>query len=645
MRKSLFTYILSFVLSFCVISWISGGTVSIAASQGDQVSFGNPPADITDPAGPATRPSSPPDDTEGQALSGSDGTVTLRYYCGVSAPLKGIAGDPPGDEVYKELEKKTHVKIVLDRPPEDVILEKFNLMVAAGDMPDIAEIPWSRYPGFFYMLTENGVISRLDSLIEKNAPNMNKILQTDLEARKQAMDDDGAIYRFPILNRSGNEVEYGPVIRGDLLKKYGLPVPGTIDEWEKMLKLFKERNAVRDPLTFDMSVLKKSHSFIGAFGITADFSLQYETVLYGPLEEPYKRFLSTFSRWYKTGLIDKEFPVLKNTQAVDRMIAGDAGAFIGTAEDIGAVLKAWEGADNGYELVAAPNPVLPGENKLSIAAAAWKVDPEGGAVLSEMGKHPTEAVKWLDCLFEYLYGNADASSDTGSSPQQAGESLPARYEYSEQEEAVERWSGNIDWEHLALLPPVSITREENTDVSPMMKDISTFTEESFLKTVLGVQPLEEYEKYTDKAGKMGIGEATRTMQDALDRYNNRLEAGRIKVLVDESPLKMDTQPLVFDGTAFVPVRFVVEALGGSVEWDEKERKVTAVRGDDKVTLDIGSSEAEINGARKKLEEEDLFILNGRTYVPAEFVSEALGVETGWDEDARTVSVISGAAGK
>jgi len=223
--------------------------------------------------------------------------IMLRYFCALPPDTAGVISDLSEVEVYKELEKRTNMKISFIHPPADVQLQKFMVMMAAGDLPDLVELPWSRYPGILARAVEAGAVLKLDSLIEKNAPNLNGILQENNDIRRQVTADDGSIYQFPSLNRAENRVGYGPVIRGDLLKKLGLAVPETIDEWEKVLELFRNYKVCKTPLSFDMTALNSSRSFMGAFGIAMDFCLDDGRVVYGPIEKSYKDFLTTFNRW------------------------------------------------------------------------------------------------------------------------------------------------------------------------------------------------------------------------------------------------------------------------------------------------------------------------------------------------------------
>ena len=53
---------------------------------------------------------------------------------------------------------------------------------------------------------------------------------------------------------------------------------------------------------------------------------------------------------------------------------------------------------------------------------------------------------------------------------------------------------------------------------------------------------------------------------------------------------------------------------------------------------IDSAEAKVNGETKMMDA-PATIINGRTLVPARFISESFGAIVGWDKATKTVSII------
>lgn len=114
-------------------------------------------------------------------------------------------------------------------------------------------------------------------------------------------------------------------------------------------------------------------------------------------------------------------------------------------------------------------------------------------------------------------------------------------------------------------------------------------------------------------------------------------APQIQIQIDGKLESFDQSPLVLDGRTLLPLRAIFERLGAQVTWDEATQTITATRGNHRVTLRVGSAEAIIDGRSVTLTTPPV-ILQGRTYVPVRFVSEALGGYVGWDAQRQVVSI-------
>lgn len=99
----------------------------------------------------------------------------------------------------------------------------------------------------------------------------------------------------------------------------------------------------------------------------------------------------------------------------------------------------------------------------------------------------------------------------------------------------------------------------------------------------------------------------------------------------------DAQPGIVNNRVLVPVRFVSEALGATVQWDDQARKVTVIKQDRRVELTIGQSEVTVNGTLMSLDVAPVIHFD-RTFVPLRLVSEALGAKVEWDQDNYLVRV-------
>jgi len=115
-------------------------------------------------------------------------------------------------------------------------------------------------------------------------------------------------------------------------------------------------------------------------------------------------------------------------------------------------------------------------------------------------------------------------------------------------------------------------------------------------------------------------------------------ADRIGVIVNNVPIFFDSEPYIdANNRTMVPLRAIAEALGAQVQWDPRSRTVTITKGGSTVKLTIGSKTAEVNGRRKSMDTVPV-IKQDRTMVPLRYVGEFLGASVDWDGASRTVTV-------
>ena len=87
----------------------------------------------------------------------------------------------------------------------------------------------------------------------------------------------------------------------------------------------------------------------------------------------------------------------------------------------------------------------------------------------------------------------------------------------------------------------------------------------------------------------------------------------------------------------LPIRFVAEALGATVEWDATNYTVI-IRGNNvNLKIPVGSTTATVNETSKALDA-PAYIENGRTYTPLRFIAEALNATVDWNSTSQTVTI-------
>ncbi len=110
---------------------------------------------------------------------------------------------------------------------------------------------------------------------------------------------------------------------------------------------------------------------------------------------------------------------------------------------------------------------------------------------------------------------------------------------------------------------------------------------------------------------------------------------QIQITINGSPVNVSPAPTMQSGRVFVPLRGVFENLGATVVYSNGQINATGNGRD--ISLHIGSTAATVNGQPDTIDVAP-FIVGESTYVPLRFVSQALGAGVNWDESSQTVAI-------
>lgn len=108
----------------------------------------------------------------------------------------------------------------------------------------------------------------------------------------------------------------------------------------------------------------------------------------------------------------------------------------------------------------------------------------------------------------------------------------------------------------------------------------------------------------------------------------RLQVGNRTAMINDTSKALQAAPVNIKGTVMVPLRFIGEAFGATVEWEPVFKIVRLQLGSTMIYLQIGSNYASVNG--KKIILQGLpTIISGTTMVPIRFISEAFNAQVTW----------------
>lgn len=99
-----------------------------------------------------------------------------------------------------------------------------------------------------------------------------------------------------------------------------------------------------------------------------------------------------------------------------------------------------------------------------------------------------------------------------------------------------------------------------------------------------------------------------------------------------------TAPRIASMRTLVPIRAIVEAMGGKVEWDGATSKITLTARGNKVEMWLAKTDILVNGVSGKMDVAPL-TFNDRTYVPIRFATENLNTKVDWINSTKEVVII------
>ncbi|SFS72989.1 copper amine oxidase N-terminal domain-containing protein [Paenibacillus sp. BC26] len=111
-----------------------------------------------------------------------------------------------------------------------------------------------------------------------------------------------------------------------------------------------------------------------------------------------------------------------------------------------------------------------------------------------------------------------------------------------------------------------------------------------------------------------------------------LEIGGSKMIFNGKQEEIDpgykTSPVLMNGKTLIPMRAIIEKLGGSLSWDASQKKIDITYNSKRITLQIGSKTAVVGDSKVQLDLEAL-VRKDRVMIPLRFVAENLGCNVYW----------------
>lgn len=116
-----------------------------------------------------------------------------------------------------------------------------------------------------------------------------------------------------------------------------------------------------------------------------------------------------------------------------------------------------------------------------------------------------------------------------------------------------------------------------------------------------------------------------------------LNIGQKDAKVFGETITNDVAPKIVNERTMLPIRFIAEKLGASVDWVQESQTVIVELDDIKISLVIGKNFATVNDEKIELDSPS-FIEDDRTFLPIRFIMENLGADVLWNGETQTVII-------
>lgn len=486
--------------------------------------------------------------------------------------------------MYQEISKATGTEVDFIHPAQGSTgTEAFQILLSSGDYPDMMEYNWKGYTGGPDQAINDGVIISLNEYLEDYAPNYYDYMEGEKGK------DNGYLYKAQTISDGGNYFGFGNLnigtfrgfgglyIRKDMLDKWGLDIPVTIDDWTLCLKTAKE-NGFKAPLTgaSNLFSITGANMFNTAWKVGKSWYVDNDKIKFGPFQKAYKDYVAKMAEWMKAGYIDQDYITNASDNIMGYMTNGTSIASYGfVGSGLGKLLPAMAEKNPDFSVVACPYPVM------KSGQTPWfqEVQPEANApyiaISTQCGldneDRYKEAIKWCDYIYSdeglvlksfgvegvthtvekgedgeehFVYTDAILDHEKigahsveaalyhffrpANSPglNQHPDYLNGFYPYEQQKEAIVVWNEHIDEARKHVVPPLSYTGEEASQKANIEAKGRDNLDAAISNIILGRASIDSLDAAIKQAKKDGYSDLLKIQQAAYDRYLKVIEGSK-----------------------------------------------------------------------------------------------------------------------
>jgi len=468
-----------------------------------------------------------------------------------------IPVDTENSPVWTAVEDKTGLDLEWQIVRNDVKDEQFNLMMAAGNLPDI--VAYYEGKGGHESINKfgnEGAFIPLQDLIKEHAPNLNKMIMEDRLIRESVTAADGNIYFVPMM--AAVNAARGWFIRYDWLEKLDLEVPETVEELKKVLMAFRDRDPNGNGQADEIPMIFRNRgddpyynmgALAYAFNADTSWVDRNGKVVYGPTEPQYLEYVAYLQDLYKNKLIDTEHFTRQGnvrTEFFGKNQAGVIHDWFASTSDLNEKLPE---SIPGFNLRHMAPPVS-GSVEPFTRIQMSTVRNDGGWAITAECVDPIKAIKLMDFIYsdegrrltnfgiegvhytmvdgtpkytDFIMDNPD-----GLGMHEALVTIGAQWkvgmvqdkDYEAQFANAIAFDARKDYSENFIapeFPTLSFTVEEQEILKDKFSQIQTLVRELTSRTVVGGLSIEEFKSELNELDRLGLSQVTEIYQAAYDR--------------------------------------------------------------------------------------------------------------------------------
>ena len=206
------------------------------------------------------------------------------------------------------------------------------------------------------------------------------------------------------------------------------------------------------------------------------------------------------------------------------------------------------------------------------------------------------------------------------------------------------WTKPADYKNIVeynLYRGIASGKQSNTPITDFPIEGTSYTDYNIDKNITYfyvLRPVYRDKTLGDVSNEVSVRLGSRTTTIVLEVGSKRMYINGQREEIDPGK---GTVMIIKNGRTFLPIRAVIEAMGGEVEWRQSDKRVSIYLDKNEIHLWIGSKIAKVNGKSRETDVSPYISDSGRTMLPLRFIAENLDCEVDWDGLTKKVTIFIG----